>query len=285
MLDLKKTNNNIIMLTGVTSFTGCHIAKLLLNTTNYKIFCLLTNKEQDYTGIKKQRLEFVKHNNIIFLEKLELNSPDLINKIQELKPSVFINHGAYTKNYRNLDFEVLEHLKNNIFNIKLILESLKNNNCKLFIHSGSSFEPDTSYARYGISPYGVAKKMVWDLIAFHCNRLELNSLKIYIPNPYGYLENEDRLLPVLNKTIRNKQVFTLRDSSLVRNNIKVENLAQYYLQAVKLAENNNFKTEELISEISPVGYLETQIDFLKRASQEEPYCLNTQELENFLKII
>ena len=185
-----------VLLTGLTSFSGYCIAQTL-NKANYVLITPLM--ASSYTGLKAERIKNAGETQII--QPIDICSEEFIQKTAELKPNIFINHAAYIENYRSADFDVLKHLETNLKYIKPLIFSLKQNNCQLFIHSGSAFEPAEGYSDYGLSPYGVAKKMVWDLTLFWCTQFKLPVVKVIIPNPYGYLENEDRLLPVFYRKI------------------------------------------------------------------------------------
>lgn len=268
-----------VLLTGATSFTGAYIARALLDQ-GFSVLAPLQSSLSDYTDLKRERLDLIPE--AIFSESTDLNSSKFLSCIEENKPDIFINHAFDTYNYRSPDYDVHSALKNSTGNISQIIKTLKDNNCKLFIHSGSSFEPG-GYSQYGVSPYGVAKKMAWDLIAFYCQMTSLPCLKIYIPNPYGYLENTDRLLPILKQKIEAKETFILSSPYTIRNNIKVESLSGYYVQAAQITYHNQL-IQPTITEIHPVGYLEQQIDFVYRATQEYPYQIAKDILKQYLQI-
>jgi len=278
------------LLTGATSFTGAYIAKLLLENA-FEVYAPLRLKADEYKGLKAERLSLLPEAKII--APCDISSEALIAEINKLKPTIFINHGGHIENYRSEDFDFLKHLEVNLKHVKALIKSLKQNGCKLFIHSGSAFEPggspsgrgilEGSYSLYGISPYGVAKKMVWDMLAFWCNKEGLNAVKIIIPNPYGHLENEDRLLPIFAASIKSGKPVQLSNASDVRNNIRGEKLAEYYLEACNLALNETSPAS--ISEVQPIGHIETQEQFVKRALQEQPYNLSLKDIESLLTLI
>lgn len=267
-------NSQTVLLTGLTSFTGAHIAQALLES-GLEVFCPLKSEEKSYSGIKKERLELAPKAKLF--NKVDIASHQIVDLCEELKPKIFINHAGYIENYRSDDFNVIKHLETNLLQIKELVKTLKENNCRLFIHSGSSFEPGEEYSKYGLSPYGVAKKMVWELTLFWCHKYSLPIVKVVVPNPYGSLENEDRLLPIFSKAIKNGEAVQLREAEVVRNNIRAEVLAKSYLDAVKIAETsaNDFFTLE----IKPIGFRETQRDFVLRALQEPPYNLALEQIQ------
>lgn len=268
-----------ILITGITSFTGLYIANIISKSKQYNVQALLQHNYQDYTGIKKERLE-LSHNNIQFIEQCSLASDKLISQIELIQPSVFINHAFNTLNYRSPDYNIMSNLSDCGSNIASIIKALKNNNCKLLIHTGSIFEPKSSRDYNKTTPYGLSKKLAWNLIEYYCQVWQLPCVKLNIPNPYGYLENTDRLLPVLYKQIQNNQEFTLYNAQYIQNNIQVENLAEYYLQAVNLGQNT--LPEDFVYEINPVGHIETQKSFIYRATQSEPYLLKEDKLTKYM---
>lgn len=263
-----------VLLTGATSFSGCHIANKL--SQDFDLVLPLLGSE--YSGIKQQRLDLI-NGNAEYIYNCDISSDEFVQLVQDKKPDVFINHGGYITGYRTDDFDFLKHLETNLKNIKNIIKSLKENNCKLFIHSGSAFEPLEGLTQYGFAPYGVAKKMVWDMILFWCNKYNLPVCKIVIPNPYGYLENEDRLLPIFHNKITNGEQVKLVSASTIRNNIRGEELAEYYYQASIQIKPANIQI------IHPQGYTETQEYFVKRALQEHPYNLSLDTIESNIEFV
>ncbi|MDJ0625432.1 MAG: NAD(P)-dependent oxidoreductase [Candidatus Caenarcaniphilales bacterium] len=263
-----------VLLTGITSFTGSHIAREFL-INSYYVHAPLLRKKEDYKALKEKRINLCR--GATFYSEIDIQTFDFINLLENVAPDIYINHGAYVTNYRSDDFDFLNHLKVNLQNIKLLIETLKNNGCKLFIHSGSSFEPKEEYSDFGISPYGVAKKMVWDMTLFWCKKLGLDCTKVVIPNPYGLYENEDRLLPVFHTKISNSEKVTLLEPEVIRNNIEVEELSKCY---VKVVDNWNNEKHDLI--VRPKGHIESQKDFIIRSLQEKPYYLSKEQIMNNL---
>lgn len=277
------------LLTGATSFSGAYIAEALIKNGLSVYMPLRLNKE-NYQGIKAQRLRLIEDASLSnsqsvteFIDNCDISSEELVEQIDKIQPQIFINHGGYIENYRSPDFDFLKHLETNLRHIQLLIRQLKDNDCKLFIHSGSAFEPGGEYSKFGISPYGVAKKMVWDMLVFWCQQIGLPCTKIVIPNPYGSLENEDRLLPVFASLIKSGQSITLKGSADIRNNIRIEKLAEYYAEAC--LRDPNESPDCFVEEIKPVGNIESQLDFVKRALQEKPYGIDLAKIENSLVIV
>ena len=223
-----------VLLTGLTSFTGVHIALALLQN-GYKVDAPLRLAKLDYAGLKEARLNLLEgQNHLNLIDNLDLASAEFPDAVARMRPAVFINHGGFIHNYRSLNFDVIKHLETNLQYIQFLVERLKECGCELFIYTGSAFEPG-EFAPYGVSPYGVAKQMVWSLIAYWCYFYRLPLIKIIIPNPYGLLENEDRLLPTFKRHIEAGRPVKLQNSGQVGNNILVSDLATYYVQAVQKA--------------------------------------------------
>ncbi len=270
-----------VLLTGLTSFTGTHIAKVFLeynNSTEFEVYAPIRYSKQAYNGLKAQRLNLVK--NIHLIENQDISQHSFIDLVQEIKPDIFINHAGYIDNYRSDDFDFLKHLEINLKNIKVLTQTLKHNQCKLIIHTGSAFEPDGDYSKYGVSPYGVAKKMVWDMLVFWCQKHKIPAAKIIIPNPYGLLENQDRLLAVFHQKLAKQENIDLYSSGDIRNNIKAENLADYYLKTALLAGGE--LPENYVLELKPTGHIETQLNFILRALQEPEYGYSLDYIKKFL---
>ncbi len=272
-----------VLLTGLTSFTGAYIGKALLeynNVNKFEVYAPIRSSKEAYTGLKLERLNLVK--NIHLIPNQDISQNSFIDLVKEIKPDIFINHAGYIDNYRSEDFDFLKHLEINLKNIKHLIQALKDNKCKLIIHSGSAFEPNGDYSKYGVSPYGVAKKMVWDMLVFLCQKYKIPTSKIIIPNPYGLLENQDRLLAVFNQKLKREENIDLYNSAEIRNNIKAQDLADYYLKAALLALGQ--LDENYVLELKAIGHIETQLNFVLRSLQEPEYGFDLNYIKRFLRV-
>ena len=216
-----------ILLTGASSFSGCHIAKVLV-AHGHRVVGTLTRKRLDYTDtLIAERLKFSGIQE--WIEEAPLNSARLLEQLTSLRARVFINHGASIQGYRKPDFDYLASVRQSTDGLEKFLGEFQRHGGERVIHSGSIFEPDEG--RTGgeaISIYGVSKALTWQVLRFFCGRADLPLSKIIIPNPIGKYENLDRLGPLFVKLWKQNGTAKLTTPDLVRDQLPAPWLAQVY---------------------------------------------------------
>jgi len=172
---------------------------------------------------------------------------------------VYAHHGAWTNNYRSLDYKLHKAFQNNTHNIKEVMEQLAQQDCKQIIVSSSIFEGDTCN-RPPISPHGLAKKLTSETFFFYANLFQQNISRFVIPNPFGPLDNP-KLIHYLATEWFNKRTPTLKTPLYIRDNIPVDLLAYSYVYWLQSPKDND-KT------FAPSGYVESMKCFAQRVSKE-----------------
>jgi UDP-glucose 4-epimerase len=185
-----------VLLTGVTSFTGCHISRALVEA-GHSVLATLTSPAESYAGhaLKEQRLAYSLCPN--FVHDAPFGSENFLAAIKSFKPEVFINHGADIEGYRKLDFDVARSVAASTKNLGAVVRTLRESGCRRVLHSGSVFESIDGLPPF--SPYGASKTQVFQHLQEACRTESLALSKISIPNPIGPFENPDRLNPIFAK--------------------------------------------------------------------------------------
>ena len=220
-----------VFITGVSSFTGCHIARSFRNSSfksEIKVFATLTKKLPEYSSLESQRLRYSLVDN--WIEEAPFGSRNFIDSLNKIKPDILINHGASIKGYREKNFDVQSCVNKALFNLTDVFDILPDT-CKV-IHSGSIFEKDSKRDLSAYSPYGLAKTLIWEELLKTKKKLSIT--KIVIPDPVGIFENTDRLGPVFFRKWNLGERVDLRNPDVVQDRIPAPWLARKYVQeAVK----------------------------------------------------
>lgn len=248
-----------VALTGVTSFTGCHIARALVQT-GHQVLALMTRPQGAYSNdlMASRRLSYASgEGSIQKTFEAPFGSQAFVDAISDFGPDVLINHGADIKGYRSPDFDVDRSVNSSLNNLSYVLGALKKAGSKGVLHSGSVFEPIDSLPE--LSPYGKSKFLVSETLKNECKHFGLEFSKVYIANPVGPYENEDRLIPVFVQKWLSSQKPHLSAPTLVWDNVPAPWLASVYVnESLRLASGLGGQIRR------PSGFCEPLEIFVKR---------------------
>jgi UDP-glucose 4-epimerase len=257
-----------VFLTGVTSFTGSHVAHSL-KQRGYLLVASLsgTRARAESDSLTRERLNYA--NPDVVIEECTFGSASMVAAIKKYKPQVFINHGAAIKGYRNVDFDYLGSVALSLFNAREIFETLKQNDCKRVLHSGSIFEADEGTSNVGMTPsshavsiYGASKGMVWQALRYWSELTHLPMTKIVIPNPIGELENADRMIPLFWKMWKKGDTATVRTPHLVRDNLPASWLGNVYASEADLSSEGPWQDLAPVRVRRPSGFVMPNGEFV-----------------------
>ena len=101
-----------ILITGVSSFIGFHLAKYFSH--DFNVLGTLTKSIIDYKNIQMLRVnELIDY--IEFVEEYDLRNHNMINKtIQYIKPDYFIHHAGWTNDYGSFGYDLVKGFEINV---------------------------------------------------------------------------------------------------------------------------------------------------------------------------
>jgi hypothetical protein len=241
-----------LLLTGVASFTGSHIARACRDA-GVRVVGVLTKGLDEYaTPSLRQRIAHSRVED--WIERAPFGSRRLIDAIRETRAGVFVHHGADLKGYRDPSFDVQACVRANCENAAEVFQALSLGGCGRFVYSGTFFEPDGP--RPAVSSYGIAKARIWEGYREAASDAGLAVTKIFIPNPVGPLENEDRLFPSFAKIWRSGGTPSLRTPHLVRDNLPAPWLAESYAREACRSVGHGDRY------LRPSGYVMSNLEFV-----------------------
>ncbi len=254
-----------VLMTGASSFTGCHIARAIL-AAGHELVCVMTRSSTDYNDeMSRKRLALIAEGaggreagNVKFIYEASFGDENFLEAIAEFKPNVFINHGASIKGYRKPDFDIAKSVEASTMNLDKVCAALSKVGCQRVIHSGTVFEPVDGLEAF--SPYGESKTLVAKRVFDECQKHDLAMSKIYIPNPVGAYENEDRLIPFFVQKWKSGEKPSMNAPRLTWDNIPAPWLADFYVEELS--------AKAMISERRPSGFKITLKEFVDRFTSE-----------------
>ena len=235
-----------IIITGVSSFIGFHLAKFF--SINFKVYGTLSMSLTNYSDINELRLKSIA-GNITFIENFNLMHHNHIKEIiSKIKPDYFIHHAGWSKLYSSFDYDLVNGFNTNVIPLSVLFSSLKENNCKGIILTGSSAEysdgefPDLETdICYPSTPYGFIKLSQSKYAKQLSNQYNLPTriARVYIP--FGPLDNPNKLLPYVINNLYNDRKSSLTSCSQIRDFIYIDELVKIYEFLLLDLKNNNFE--------------------------------------------
>jgi nucleoside-diphosphate-sugar epimerase len=224
-----------ILITGISSFIGFHLAKYFNKNENFEVIGTLTKNIFEYNGIQSTRLNILKKEGITF-EKLNLTDSNRIRAfINAARPNIWINHAGYAENYGSFDYDLKKGMNINVYPLYTIYPALKQNGCEGIIITGTNAEySDSDVANketdrcFPTTPYGLSKLME-TLAAKQLSDyygLTTRVARVYVP--FGPLDSPKKLLPYLINQFKKNQHVELSPCLQKRDFIYVEDLARGY---------------------------------------------------------
>lgn len=251
-----------ILFTGASSFTGYWFVKEFASL-GHEVFATFRAPLESYRGIRLERI-----NRLLPictpLFETSFGSARFLHCLENHSFDVFCHHASQVENYKSDDFDVLDALKNNTFQIRDVISLLVRQGCRSLVVSGSIFEKgegESGSSNGSLSPYGLSKYLTNEFIAFEAGRQGLPMGKFVIANPFGPYE-EERFTTWLMKNWFEGKKPQVRTPDYTRDNIHVSLLAKAYVQfALQKPPAQFYK-------LNPSGYVSTQRAFTEKFSEK-----------------
>ena len=196
-----------LILTGVSSFTGYHLAKKLCE--NYIVIGIISKNINKYKSNRLKRLIDLK-------KKIEIIECDLFKTtkfakiLKRVKPDIiYINHAYTAKNIN--DFNLDNALKINSIGLREIFDYSSKYNCKVF-HTGTNQEYGNKCQiisektiKDPFTEYGLSKKIQSEILKFFSEKYKVKCASFKLFNLYGLLDEEHKLFQMITDSIKNKK--------------------------------------------------------------------------------
>ena len=272
-----------IIFTGGSSFTGYHFIKQL-NQNKIKAIVLFSFSRKDVNKFNKnkiKRINYVIKNNTCFFECIYGSKKflNILNKFDQI--DIFCHHFAYTKDYNNNNFKFAESIKVNTNNIDKVISILKQKKLKKLIYSGSYFEPNY-YKKFNgnLNLYGLSKYLTSRILEIICKKNLINFSKFIISNPFGELEDENRLTTLIANSWKKNEVFNMRSPYYIRDYIPVSVLRKLYFNFLFKSDSNTFDPSYFV--ISNLKFLKIFSKRMKKKKSSNK-CLFEYNKDMFFK--
>ena len=183
-----------VLMTGVSSFTGCYIANSFIKS-GYEVIATLTKPREQYSEIQTRRLDV--SGVATFIENAEVGSKVFDKIIETQSIDVFVHHGWAKIGYGE-SINVNDEYERITEPWPKLLKKLKSKNQNLsIIFTGTVYESgegDRGKKTPPLTDYGVLKSRFWKFLESQCHELELTLVKVILPNAIGPLEDDKKLI-------------------------------------------------------------------------------------------
>lgn len=223
-----------IVITGVSSFVGFHLARYFAKK-KFEVIGTISNSLENYDDLRLERLQLLKLANVS-LKKLNItDSNELEEFIQTEQPEYWLQHAGWADKYASFDYDLKKSFDVNVLPLKTLYESLAHVNCQGVIVTGSSAEYsdcDQAAQEDGITfpttPYGLSK-LTETLYASQLSilhKIPTRVARIFIP--FGEYDNPKKLIFSVIKTLAQHQTIDLSPCEQVRDFIYIDDLCMGY---------------------------------------------------------
>jgi len=248
-----------ILLTGVSSFTGCWFAKIL-HERGYEVVCPLPREKIFYDDLKKERLEFLP-SGIDVLFDCPFGS-DLFIDLLDREFDLLCLHGSYVHDYGKNTFLFSEAISQNLRRVEEVLRKALASAAKGVVWTSSVFENAVDLSERNSRPppwyrYALSKKVSGISLQHLCWENGMEFGRFVISNPFGPLQDR-KLGHHLAQSFLEQKSFELKTPHYVRDMIHVRHLASAYHRMV-----DSFFTPCPTTSLDPCEYVSSLLDFSK----------------------
>lgn len=218
-----------VLLTGVSSFTGCWIAEALA-AAGTEVVATCRRPLSAYAGLSRRRLDKAAAAGCELLEGIAFGDPAFVATLRSHGPfDLLCHHGAEVGDLRRLDYDPLAALAGNTREAATVLRCLADTGGRGLVVTGSVFEADEGRSGgAAINAYGLAKTLTWQTLRYHAERCGLGLGRFVIPHPFGPLEKPGFTSDLVRSWLAGKPA-CVRRPDLVRDLVHVDMLAAAYV--------------------------------------------------------
>ena len=242
-----------IIFTGASSFTGMWFIQELVKA-GHQVVATFQGAREGYEGLRRERVNrvcAVANQSVFHCAFGSERFLEILGNGCEL----LCHHGAETRNYKSNDFDVMQAVASNTYQLREVLRR----NIQKLVLTGSVFAAGMGLGSddlHAMSPYGLSKGITSQLFQYYCREAQVPLSQFVIANPFGPYE-EARFVDYLMRQWLKRRVALVNAPLYVRDNIPVSLLAKVYVRHCAGDDPT----------IYPSGYVGSQAEFTERLAQ------------------
>lgn len=234
MVQETNLSERVTVVTGVSSFIGCHLAAHF-SRLGARVVGTISKSVHAYKRPQSERLTFVSEAGICLRELDITDKQQLQNFVHRVSPDIWIHHAGWAEQYASLEYDLEKGFEVNVAPLEILYPALSEARAAGIIVTGSSSEYGDGLQPHvedetcwPTTPYGLSK-------LFETIRSRQMSTQYLVPTrvarvfiPYGTLDTPGRLIPSVVEALRNNRQIDLSPCEQRRDFVSVIDLAKAY---------------------------------------------------------
>ena len=222
-----------ILLTGVSSFVGAHLAAHFAKAGHNVLALHRDNADAGTDALRASRLEHARAAGAELVALDILDGDALATLIAARRPTYCIHHAGWAVRYAALDYDLAQGDRVNVQPLQNLFEALAAHGCEGIVLTGSSAEYSSQEQPCREDdpclpdlPYGLSK-LAQTLRARQLSLLTglpARVARVFIP--FGELDAPGKLLPTVREALRARRPIELSPCTQVRDFVTVGDLVQ-----------------------------------------------------------
>jgi nucleoside-diphosphate-sugar epimerase len=226
-----------VVISGVSSFVGCHLAKAF--AVDWDVTAVTSRQIEQYDGIRAKRLGYIEDD--VNFQTCDLTNAKAIEKlVEEIRPQLWIQHGGFAENYASPDYDLAKSLDVNVLALKPLYKALaKIGACIILTGSNAEYGPakDTADreddACWPDTPYGLSKlaETIEARRLAQIYPVRTRVARLFIP--VGELDAPGKLMDHVITNLKSNQIVDLSPCLQKRDFLSVNDIAEAYLKVAE----------------------------------------------------
>ena len=254
-----------VLLTGVSSFTGCWFAEALAESGS-QVVATCRRSLDTYDQLGRRRIRKALDAGVTLVQNTAFGDDRFLAALRAAAPlDLLCHHGAEVGDFRRPGYDPLTALQSNVRDAGIVFDELRRAGARGLVATGSVFEPDEGCGeepRPAFNAYGLAKQLSWQTLRQHAQRAGLAVGRFVIPHPFGALEKPGFTRQLACAWLAGKPGIVTRPD-LVRDFIHVDFLAAAYASFCRAVVSSGGEQR-----LGPTGQVGTLLQLAKSLSDE-----------------